>query len=147
MTVRVKGRYQLLKELQRPKHSSSTKNAAANKVTTNYKKHCQVVRITEKKKKKQKNSRNLASTTNISPTFQFFGCKIESKLLRKSSTFSLLCLTVTYMLAAFKKGNKICCVQAARTIKSKDVAKGQILPLVTPNFFQFFKFCFLVISS
>lgn len=137
----------LLKELEWLKHSWSTKNAAANKVTTNYKKHCQVVRITEKKKKNQKNSRNLASTTNISPTFQFFGCKIESKLLRKSSTFSLLCLTVTYMLVAFKKGNKICCVQAARTIKSKDVAKGQILPLVTPNFFQFFKFCFLVISS
>ena len=130
MTVRAEGRYQLLKELQRLKNSSSTKNAAANKVTTKYKKHCQIVTITEKKEKNQKIFRNLASTTNIS-----------------LSTFSLLCLTLTYMLVAFKKGNKIRCVQATRIIKSKDVAKGQILPLVTPNFFQFFKFCFLVISS
>ena len=40
MTVRAEGRYQLLKELQRLRNSSSTKNAAANKVTTKYKKHC-----------------------------------------------------------------------------------------------------------
>ena len=38
MTLRAEGRNHLIKEKEKLKHSSRTKNAAANKVTTKYKK-------------------------------------------------------------------------------------------------------------
>ena len=46
------------------------------------------------------------------------------------------------MVVALKKSNRFYCVQAAKTIKSKDVVKNQILLRVATNFGPFFKFQF-----
>ena len=53
MTVRAKKRYRLLKELEQFKHSSSTKNAAANEVTKTQEAVSNVA-ITEKTEKQIK---------------------------------------------------------------------------------------------
>ena len=50
MTVRAKGLYHLLKEVEQLKHSSSTKRDAINKVTTKYKKQCQMLQSQRQKK-------------------------------------------------------------------------------------------------
>ena len=52
-------------------HSSSMINTAANKVTTKYKKQCQMSQLL-RKRTSETNYRYLASTTHNSPTFQYF---------------------------------------------------------------------------
>ena len=97
--------------------------------------------ITQKNKK---NSQAAYSSQHQLPMFRqlcnFF--VVTLKLLRKSSIFSFLCVTQTYILTAFKKSNKFCCVQATKIIKSKDVVKDEILQTVTTHFSSFFKFYF-----
>ena len=50
MMMHAKGRYTLLKELEQLKHSLKTKNAAANKVTTQCKTQCQNMQSLTKEK-------------------------------------------------------------------------------------------------
>ena len=55
------------------------------------------------------------------PFHNFFVVKVI--LLRKSSNFVPLCLTLMpYMVLAFNKSNKFCCVQAAK-IKTQKMAR------------------------
>ena len=65
---------------------------------------------------------------------------VNLKLVRKSSIFLFLGVTLTYMMTWFKKSNRFYCVRAAKTIKSKYVVKDQILLTVASNFDPFFKF-------
>ena len=70
--------------------------------------------------------------------FNFFAVKL--KLLKKSSSFLLLRVTLTsYVVLAMKKSNKFQCVQATKIIKPKHV-KDQISRMVTTNFCGFLKF-------
>ena len=50
MTLGSRGRYQLFKELEQLKNSSSTESAASNKITTKYNKSCQMLQSLRKKK-------------------------------------------------------------------------------------------------
>ena len=64
MTVRAKWTYLLLNELKQFKHSSSTKNAAANKVRSKHKKQCQMFQSLRKQK-------------IVFPLFEFFVVKLK----------------------------------------------------------------------
>ena len=107
-----------------------------NNYNYKYQKQCQMLQSLRKRKTSQTNFRNLASSTHISPFFQFSVLKLK---LRKSRNFLLVCVSFTSLVLAFKKSHQFFFVQAAKIIKSK-MYKDQISLTLTSNFCLFFKF-------
>ena len=109
----------LLKGLERLKHLSSVKSAAANEVTTQHRKTYQIF-WSLRQNKSNKSEKLYVPSTNYSyfANFSFF-IIVKLKLHRKSINILLLHVTLTSTKVLI-----FYCVQTAKTAKSKHAFKG-----------------------